>query len=113
MKLKNNRGDAVRYIHVGRGAVLSVNDAPDYVDVTEVKPAQPQRFRVRLKSKNRHLASAKSHTNYRSGFIYEMGDDQCRYIIVDENRLCCGAVIQGGRTIGTQKPYCDAHCKLV
>jgi hypothetical protein len=103
----------MRYIHDGHGTVLTVNDVPAYVDMTETKPAQPQRLRMCLKPQERHSPTAKSHTNYRSGFIYEMGDDQCRFIADDQNRLCCGAVIQGGRTITHGKPYCDAHSELV
>jgi hypothetical protein len=102
----------MRYIHDGHGATMQCQDAP-FVDSTEALPLQPQRLKLKRRSKNTHVPKVKAHTNYRSGFIYEMGDDQCRYIIVDENRLCCGAVIKGGRTVGTQKPYCDAHCKLV
>jgi hypothetical protein len=105
------KGCTMRIIHDGHGATRQCDEAP-FVDYTEVLPLQPQRLKLKRRSKNTHVPKVRAHTNYRKGFIYELGDDQCRFIFADSSK-CCGAVIQNGRTVMQVKPYCDAHCKIV
>ncbi len=96
----------MRLIHSRNGKFIAIDEAP-IRDMTEAKPRHPQRLRLRLKSPVRHVLIGKSHTNYKAGFIHQLGDDQCRFTINDENRTMCGAKVVNG------KSWCATHHKTV
>ena len=92
-----------RLIHRGKGNTLLV-DALAYVEpAAQPKPYNAPRQRLKSVSRLALLPDVKAHTNYKPGFIWQIGDDQCRDVQAD-GRMC-GCKITRGR-------YCAAHAAI-
>jgi GcrA cell cycle regulator len=94
-------------VHIGKGQTRKV-ELPDFVDGTVDAPRLPQKLKLGIMYARRNGSMArdfdKAHTNYKPGFLLELGGDQCRYPISDENYLMCGAKAEGS--------YCQHHHKI-
>jgi hypothetical protein len=98
-------------VHTGKGNVRKV-DLPDDPDLTLDTPRTAQKLADVAKFLSRRETFLKradaiesAHTNYKPGRLIELGEDQCRAVVVDENYTMCGAKIHKGS-------YCEHHHKI-
>ena len=90
-------------IHRGKGRVVS-HETPAFIDASVAIPRVHQRrqignyaMRNTIKVTEHTIASA--HTNYKPGKLIDLGLDQCRFIITDENYTMCGAKVLNGKSM--------------
>ncbi len=96
----------MRLIHTGRGQTVEVEE-PVRIPPIEAIPARSQVMKRTLKSTRALVPVIKTHTNYKPGSLTELGSDQCRYTINDENHMICGAKVVAG------KSWCAVHYKII
>lgn len=98
-------GDSGRIVHIGKGHVRIVPDAPRTVPFTDI-PIVPQKlngvaaFYARKTSYEREAIRASRRKPYTPGPLLDLESDACRFTI--HGQIMCGAKVH-------RKSCCEAH----
>jgi hypothetical protein len=102
----------MKVILLGKGRFLELKEpATVYRDPTVAiprrgcVPLRPIKKRLCRSERRTEIMNAVEHTNYKPGKVYELGADQCRWVI-DEAYTMCGKRKDG------ESSYCQHHHAL-
>lgn len=104
---------AMRLIHRGKGQVFA-HEEPPFRDATVTLPLRAQEISPK-KNPGRHFfrrnpeiaRATEPARHYRPGPFESLAEDQCRYVINDENYMMCGAKCLKGTA------WCAHHRAIV
>jgi hypothetical protein len=92
-----------RLVHIGKGRVRVVDDVA-YRDTSVAVPRIPQKLRgvaafyARKTSFEREAIRIANRKPYSPGQLFDIENDACRHIIIDENSMRCGAKCERGKS---------------
>lgn len=91
-----------RLIHTGKGSA-AVQEIAAFSDPTIAVPRTPQtihrsHFERRQSPLRLETMRAERRKPYSPGKLFDIEDDACRYIIIDENGTRCGAKCEHGKS---------------